>query len=726
MRVSSEVKVGLTIVLGLVLLAGMALALGRVDFSAREGYTLELLYNTVDGLREGAPVRYAGVNVGQVSYIRLEPGGVRVGIRIRREVNVPVDSRFVIATVGVLGDKHVEIHPGQSNIAIEPGVELRGIDPVMLDSILVEMDTTLRGLNQVVMGFASIADSDELQEGIVESTVLMRDTIGGLKSAVDQVNLMTLTLTEITGQIETFTEQLTRTQLDNIARNIEVFTAELAALELQESLEEFQTFTRELNAIPIQELSAEMSGLARSFNRLDFEGLEQDVRQFTGMMATLDLLPLLDEITEISRQVSRLELDKRGEELAAFTARLGDMPLDEFIDDISTITRAVRNVPVEEMSASVLRFTESLEALPLAAVGEDLEYITRELRSLGLEDMAGDVRAFTAELAGVDIDGLMDELTRDFRSFSQTLAGVDISEVFGELEALVAHMGRLAGTVTEEDLEIVLADIHNSTANVRLASEQLGEFMGTLSGDTSRLMNETERTLVQVQSSLAGVDGLIVELQSIVEDFADDGASVASLQTIIKNLETSTETIREVLETVQTELPLDAETFEDIRLTMDSIQKLNQDVQALKGVGEFMDITPRLALAYSPWGDSTGSFLTADARFEFQPQDSRSFYVVGLTEIGGLNQFQLQYGIDGTRFRQRYGIMDSRLGVGLDGKITDDWWVTGEVRFEDPVKLRFRTDYQWFPDWWVMAELDDLLMLDADDLQLRIGVERRF
>lgn len=726
MRLSSEIKVGATIVIGLVLLAFMAVAVGRVQISPREGYSLEVMYNTVDGLREGAPVRYAGVNVGRVSFVRLEPAGVRVGIRLTTDMPIPVDSRFVIATVGVLGDKHVEIHPGRAHVALEPGVELRGVDPVMMDSILVEMDTTLRNLNQVVQGFAQIADSEELQAGIVESTILMRDTIGGLKAAVDQVNLMGLTLTEITGQVEVFTEQLTRTQLEGIAANLETFTSELAGLRLQESLEDFQTFTKELNTLPIQEMSREFASLTSSLNRLDMEGMEREVRQFTGMMAQLDLVPLLEEVTEVTRQISRMDIEQRGDELAAFTGMLAQLPLDEFAADLREITQTVKSIPLDEMGQSVLHFTKELERVPVAAISADLEELVAELRSLGLHEMAADVQVFTQELGRLDMDDLIHELTGEFRDFSRRLNTLEIEPLFVELQEMIDYLGSLGRSVTAEDVEAVMADMRTSSANVRQASDQLEYFIADIRQDTHSLAKETENVMLQVQASLQGIDAIVSDVQGFLNDVTAQGRTAQSLTAVLDNLEASTGTIRWALETIEDGLPLDSEMFVEIRQTMDSIQKINQDIQVIRGVGEFVNITPRLALSYAPVRDENVSFLTGDARFEFHPEGSPSFYVIGLTEIGGANEFQLQYGVDGTTFRQRYGIIDSRLGVALDGKLTDDFVATGELRFKDTLKLRVRADYQWLPDWWLMAEIDDVFMGNPDDLQLRIGIERFF
>lgn len=109
MQLSPEIKAGVTVLLSIILFATMAMAVGRIDFKRGESVELTLSYQNVDGLLEGAPVRYAGVNVGNVTAVQLASSAVLVQIRLDRELIIPADSRFVIATSGVLGDKYIEI-----------------------------------------------------------------------------------------------------------------------------------------------------------------------------------------------------------------------------------------------------------------------------------------------------------------------------------------------------------------------------------------------------------------------------------------------------------------------------------------------------------------------------------------------------------------------------------------------------------------------------------------
>lgn len=70
-------------------------------------------FNRTDGLREGAPVRLAGVPVGVVADMRLADGyKAETLLAIRADVELPDDSAAIIETEGLFGTKYIELQPG--------------------------------------------------------------------------------------------------------------------------------------------------------------------------------------------------------------------------------------------------------------------------------------------------------------------------------------------------------------------------------------------------------------------------------------------------------------------------------------------------------------------------------------------------------------------------------------------------------------------------------------
>ncbi len=93
---------------------------------AGDSYELRARFRSVEGVSVGTDVRLAGVKIGTVSALGLDPDSYLADARlaISREVRIPEDSTAAIASEGLLGGAFVEIIPGGSDVMLEPGQEI--------------------------------------------------------------------------------------------------------------------------------------------------------------------------------------------------------------------------------------------------------------------------------------------------------------------------------------------------------------------------------------------------------------------------------------------------------------------------------------------------------------------------------------------------------------------------------------------------------------------------
>ena len=108
-----ELKVGLFVLIGLVLLAVAVVQFSKGTSLFRGTYTLRLHAVNVGGLKERAGVLLAGVQVGSVSAIKLsdDTKSVTILLSIYKDYKIYNDARFVIEQSGFLGDQYVSIIP---------------------------------------------------------------------------------------------------------------------------------------------------------------------------------------------------------------------------------------------------------------------------------------------------------------------------------------------------------------------------------------------------------------------------------------------------------------------------------------------------------------------------------------------------------------------------------------------------------------------------------------
>ncbi|MFM8898824.1 MAG: outer membrane lipid asymmetry maintenance protein MlaD [Burkholderiales bacterium] len=123
---SVEVMVGLFVllgILGLVFLSLKAANLASFSFNNDDSYNLTAKFDNIGGLKVRAPVRSAGVTVGRVVSITLDPvtyQGV-VLLDVSRKVQFPRDSSAKILTAGLLGDQYVGLEAGGDEKNFAPG-----------------------------------------------------------------------------------------------------------------------------------------------------------------------------------------------------------------------------------------------------------------------------------------------------------------------------------------------------------------------------------------------------------------------------------------------------------------------------------------------------------------------------------------------------------------------------------------------------------------------------
>lgn len=121
-----ELIVGGFILLGIFALAFLSLQVSGLMLNSARGDTYKLTanFNNVSGLTNRAKVTIAGVNVGYVTSIKLDPKTVRarVDMAINKNVDyITSDSIASIKTSGVLGEQYVDISVGGAPDVLEDG-----------------------------------------------------------------------------------------------------------------------------------------------------------------------------------------------------------------------------------------------------------------------------------------------------------------------------------------------------------------------------------------------------------------------------------------------------------------------------------------------------------------------------------------------------------------------------------------------------------------------------
>lgn len=155
-----ELKVGILIALAVAGCAALLYLLGELKFGS--GARMTVQFSHTGGVPEGAPVKFAGVRVGRVKSLELEPGrrdaeGKPLPVDMELEVDkglfddLGANAKFVVATQGPLGEPFLEIDPGPASAKkLAPGAVVRGSDPPRMDLLMSKLDSFVTGATEIL------------------------------------------------------------------------------------------------------------------------------------------------------------------------------------------------------------------------------------------------------------------------------------------------------------------------------------------------------------------------------------------------------------------------------------------------------------------------------------------------------------------------------------------------------------------------------------------------
>ncbi len=134
-----DIKIGLFISIGLILLTIITFSIN--DFFFKPGYNIYAVLGFANGVKKSAPVRLAGIEVGEVKEASVfkdknDKTMVKLKLWLTSDAKVEKDSQMIINTLGLIGEKYVEIVPGTPGTAfMSNGDTIIGYDSVSVEQI---------------------------------------------------------------------------------------------------------------------------------------------------------------------------------------------------------------------------------------------------------------------------------------------------------------------------------------------------------------------------------------------------------------------------------------------------------------------------------------------------------------------------------------------------------------------------------------------------------------
>lgn len=173
-----EFKVGIFVLIAALALSFFILSISDLSVF-QKGHHMRVVFGFASGLREAAPVRLAGVEVGLVKKLEVfvddqdqRKTKVKVSIWMKDDISFPSDSKITINQLGILGEKYLEIIPGTSQDMVKEDSVLIGHDPVPIekitekvDSLMAKLETTMDSINNGILTDKNKKSLEDTLEG---------------------------------------------------------------------------------------------------------------------------------------------------------------------------------------------------------------------------------------------------------------------------------------------------------------------------------------------------------------------------------------------------------------------------------------------------------------------------------------------------------------------------------------------------------------------------------
>jgi len=200
-----EIKLGLFLIAVFIVFAYFIIKTESCGefFTKNKRYAIYARFDTVAGLFTTAPVRLAGIKIGNVDEIFLEGRHAMVRMMIENRCRILDDARAVISTVGFVGEKYIEIVykdelKSANPSAIKPGGGILVIEPFNFDEVKTKFDNIYE---------RTIKITDSLNELMETSLLNLKSVSANLDSMLSENGK----ITQVFGNINQISTKLTNT-----------------------------------------------------------------------------------------------------------------------------------------------------------------------------------------------------------------------------------------------------------------------------------------------------------------------------------------------------------------------------------------------------------------------------------------------------------------------------------------------------------------------------------
>ena len=524
------ILIGLFTLAGIFGLVGLTVWFARVELDQRYSY-YDVRFTSVSGLSEASDVRFAGLPVGQVVYVRLSPdrdGTVVVRLEVDAATPVRSDSIATIESQGVTGVSFVGISAGRPDTDMLLPTSDMAVPEITAGQSAIQALTEdapqLISEALVVVQNVSELFGDDNQARVENILQNAEDVSASLADTLEAFAEVPATVERFTEQVEAFNAILAELSPD-IAALIKTADTTVGALgSLSAEAETMIITANDTLAVAQGTFNDAQRYIAEDLSDATFE-LQTTASNFQAEIATIsdDVRAVLATYGEVGIAAAD-RLTEAGETLTIVNQTLTEIgattqTVGETAAGIDTLVQNQATPLIAETRAAVADASDAIAVISAAAT-TDLPVIVADIReatttaSATINQLAEDLTAASGRFDGLSItaETALVQATETFANANKTLVSITAAMDTGERTMAVAETTFIgADRIINEDMSGIIAGLESSLASLNGAIGQVSNDIPEISDDLRAASTSAASAFAELQRVISGSGPSVTE-----------------------------------------------------------------------------------------------------------------------------------------------------------------------------------------------------------------------
>ena len=216
------------------------------------------------------------------------------------------------------------------------------------------------------------------------------------------------------------------------------------------------------------------------------------------------------------------------------------------------------------------------------------------------------------------------------------------------------------------------------------------------------------------QSAKSAADGM----DKMIRDFSQDGQTAEQMRQAIVNLSSTSRRIENMAANLEP-VVADPQTAQDLKAILTSAKNVTAHADTMMSQVSNIKVEPGIDFLYS--GGKDQWLTNFDLKVSTSPNQ---FFLLGVDDIGGDDKTNLQLGSGNDMIAGRIGIIDSKVGLGLDSYINDKLKFSVDAYDPNDIRLKVRAQYEFMPDTYLVGQTNNVNK--SDERVTYFGIRHTF